>query len=35
MMISHHRLEDNDNGLDRVSDHFLTHKCLMDRKYNL
>ena len=34
MMTSHHRLEDNGNGLDRVSDHILTHKGLRDRKYN-
>ena len=25
MMTSHHRLEDNDNGQDRVSDQILTH----------
>ena len=27
--------KDNGNGLDRVSDHILTHKCCRDRKYNL
>ena len=34
MMTSHHRLEDNGNGLDRVSDHILTRRCLRNRKYN-
>ena len=35
MTTSHHRLEDNGNGPDRVSDHILTHECLRNRKYNL
>ena len=33
MMTSHHILEDNSNGQDRVRDHTLTHKCHRYRKY--
>ena len=31
IMTSHHRLEDNGNGLDRVSDHILAQKCIRVR----
>ena len=35
MMASHHRLEDNGDGLDRVTEYILTHKRHRVRKYNL
>ena len=33
-MISHHKLRDNGNGLDRVSEYILTYKCHRYHKFN-
>ena len=35
MMTSHHKKRDNGNGLDRVSEYTLTHKCHRYHKFKL
>ena len=35
MMISHHKERGKGNGLDRVSEYFLTYKCRRNHKFNL